>query len=232
MTTSGNRRGHDWVRGNALGLVAIFLALGGTAAAVQVAEDDDGRAARKGKGKARGGATAQAAAKGKRGPRGPQGPAGPAGAQGIAGATGATGAQGPGAARLSFSQPDSDATLRTVATTNELTILAQCTEIVGNTEIAVSARSSVAGATIAVGTLESNNGAALAGDLPLDGTVAVSPGQTVILSTSASAGTTKSAFTQATFATASRTISVQFYAIANGNAGGSCQLRGTAVPAT
>jgi hypothetical protein len=63
---------HAWVRGNILGLVAIFIALSGSAVATQVATKQ--------------GATT--AAKKKRGPRGPAGPpgaTGPVGAQGAAG---------------------------------------------------------------------------------------------------------------------------------------------------
>ncbi len=76
-TTHG--RAHAWLRANVLGLVAIFLALNGTAVAVQVAKDS-------GMGK---GAKAGAAKKKKKkkvkviaGPPGPQGPQGPAGTSG------------------------------------------------------------------------------------------------------------------------------------------------------
>lgn len=58
---------HSWIRGNALGLVAIFIALNGTAVATQVASNA-------GKDRA-----TKAAKKVKRGPAGPQGPPGVAG---------------------------------------------------------------------------------------------------------------------------------------------------------
>lgn len=58
-------RRNSWIRGNALGLIAIFIALGGTAAATQVVRVD--------------GAQTAAKKKGKRGPAGPQGPQGPPG---------------------------------------------------------------------------------------------------------------------------------------------------------
>ena len=64
---------HRWIRSNILGLVAIFIALSGSAVAANVASD---------------GGNANSAAKkkkGKAGPRGPAGPAGPAGATGAAG---------------------------------------------------------------------------------------------------------------------------------------------------
>jgi hypothetical protein len=73
----------SWIRGNVLGLVAIFIALNGTAIAVQTASTD------------RVATPAKKTAKGKRGPAGPQGPAGPAGQQGSAGQQGPQGIQGP-----------------------------------------------------------------------------------------------------------------------------------------
>lgn len=63
---------HAWIRGNVLGLVAIFIALGGTAVAAQVADEQQ----------------AQTAKKGKRGARGPAGPAGPQGLTGLTGSAG------------------------------------------------------------------------------------------------------------------------------------------------
>jgi len=69
-----NGAAYQWIRNNALGLVAIFIALSGTALATNVASDH-----------------AAQVAKSKRGPRGPAGPAGPAGAQGQQGAKGDAG---------------------------------------------------------------------------------------------------------------------------------------------
>src|SRR5436190_14090488 len=66
--TGGPNRGHAWVRSNVLGLVAIFIALGGTAVATQVTGKDE--------------KATSAKAKVKRGPRGPAGPQGPAGQPG------------------------------------------------------------------------------------------------------------------------------------------------------
>jgi hypothetical protein len=74
-------RGLSWIRQNALALVAIFIALGGTAMATQVADQPGATTAKK-KGKA------------KRGPRGPAGATGPPGAAGLPGAPGASGATG------------------------------------------------------------------------------------------------------------------------------------------
>jgi hypothetical protein len=81
-------RAHLWVRNNVLGLVAIFLALGGTALAAQVASDGDGL-------------RAKAAAKKKKAKRGPPGPPGPQGPQGPAGST-----SGPAGGALAGTYPD------------------------------------------------------------------------------------------------------------------------------
>ena len=72
--------GHTWIRNNVLGLVAIFIAMSGSAVAAQVAtKDGAGTAAKK---------------KAKRGPAGPQGPAGAHGMQGAQGLQGGQGMQG------------------------------------------------------------------------------------------------------------------------------------------
>jgi hypothetical protein len=69
---------HIWIRNNVVGLVAVFLALSGSAVAANVASEP--------------GAQKAAKKKVKRGPPGPQGPAGPAGPAGPSGqATGAAG---------------------------------------------------------------------------------------------------------------------------------------------
>lgn len=64
----------SWIRSNVLGLVAIFIALSGSAVAAQVA--DDGRTT---------------VSKAKKGPRGRPGPPGPQGVQGIQGLQGPAG---------------------------------------------------------------------------------------------------------------------------------------------
>jgi hypothetical protein len=66
---------HAWIRGNILGLIAIFIALSGTAVATQVASKDGGASTAKHK-------------KARRGPPGPQGPQGSQGAQGLQGPPG------------------------------------------------------------------------------------------------------------------------------------------------
>lgn len=71
-------KAHLWMRNNILGLVAIFVALGGTAIAAQVASNGPDANARVAKKK-----------KAKRGPRGPAGP------QGVAGQPGPQGPAGP-----------------------------------------------------------------------------------------------------------------------------------------
>jgi hypothetical protein len=71
----------DWVRSNVLGFVAIFIALNGSAIALQTDGGNDGQKAAK-------------AAKKKRGPRGPAGPQGPAGPVGPVGPQGPSGGGG------------------------------------------------------------------------------------------------------------------------------------------
>jgi hypothetical protein len=81
-TGGGGASAHGWIRGNVLGLVAILIALSGTAVATQVADSGPRGATAKKKAKK----------KAKRGPRGPQGLQGPAGPQGAVGpSTGAAG---------------------------------------------------------------------------------------------------------------------------------------------
>jgi hypothetical protein len=77
---------HSWLRSNVLGLVAIFIALNGTAVAVQTASQGDGRKAP---------AKKSAKAKVKRGPPGPAGLAGAQGPQGLQGPQGPSGVGGP-----------------------------------------------------------------------------------------------------------------------------------------
>ena len=72
-------RAHLWIRHNILGLVAIFIALGGTAIAASVGSHDSERKAHTSK---------------KRRWRGPAGPQGQPGAQGGQGLQGDQGAQG------------------------------------------------------------------------------------------------------------------------------------------
>jgi len=76
-----SRRAALWTRGNVLGLVAIFLALNGTAIALQAADN-------KGAAHDRQAQAAKKKKKAKPGPAGPAGVAGPAGPAGPAGTTG------------------------------------------------------------------------------------------------------------------------------------------------
>jgi hypothetical protein len=82
-TTPASPGSYAWIRNNILGLVAIFIALSGSAAAATVVIQRDSKSSAKAK------ASKKAKAK-----RGPQGPAGAVGAQGAAGAQGAHGADG------------------------------------------------------------------------------------------------------------------------------------------
>jgi hypothetical protein len=73
-----------WIRSNILGLVAILIALTGSAVAATVVVKDGSKGSAKAK-----------ASKKKKAKVGPQGPAGPQGAQGAAGVPGPEGGQGP-----------------------------------------------------------------------------------------------------------------------------------------
>lgn len=81
-TRRHDSRSREFVRSNALGLVAIFIALNGTAIAANLASDSESKtkAVKAAKGKA-----VTAAKRGRRGRIGPAGPAGPAGSPGAPG---------------------------------------------------------------------------------------------------------------------------------------------------
>jgi hypothetical protein len=87
-----------WVRQNTLGLVAIIIALSGSALAAQIASHSPKRSVIASTQAAGTTQLAHESAKGKRGPRGPAGPQGP---PGPAGAPGAPGQQGPPGPTLS-----------------------------------------------------------------------------------------------------------------------------------
>jgi hypothetical protein len=82
--TSASSRIYAFLRSNVLGLVAIFIALNGTALAAHLATDGAGKQAVEAKKKK----------KARRGPQGPQGPPGSQGAQGLTGAPGSARASG------------------------------------------------------------------------------------------------------------------------------------------
>ncbi len=91
LRNQASGRAHLWLRSNVLGLVAIFLAMSGTAVAVQAANEDAGSAGQK----------AAKKKKAKPGPRGPQGPQGPQGQQGPPGPS-----TGPAGGALAGNYPD------------------------------------------------------------------------------------------------------------------------------
>ena len=155
---------------------------------------------------------------------------GPAGPAGPSGATGATGAQGPGAARLEFSAPETDNTIRTIATVNELTVVARCGPSAPLTDLVLGVHSSVGGAEIEGTEGVSDNDSIVAPKKPIAYFVSTSsPTFIVEVEPQVLAGFRKD-FVQATFFTSSRVISLQVYAVAN-DGNGTCQVHGTAVPA-
>jgi hypothetical protein len=90
----GSGSASSWIRSNVLGLIAIFIALSGSAVAIETTDNPlgtEGKAAKK---------------KGKRGPRGPAGPPGPQGQPGTPGEPGAPGATGPSEAVTHYIDAD------------------------------------------------------------------------------------------------------------------------------
>lgn len=218
----GDHGWFGWIRSNILGLVAIFIALSGSAAAATIVIERDSNGSTK----------AKAAKKAKKGPRGPTGAQGPAGAQGAAGIAGnpgtpgAAGPQGPGATRMNYSQPDTDNQNRTVATIGELVVLARCSSA-GPTRLDVSVDTTGAAGEVEGSQLKSLNDGAVVPQAPVAGFI----GPSTIAVADPVANEFSKTFVQATAFFPNRVVSLQLYGIANdGNQ--TCQLHGTAVPAT
>jgi hypothetical protein len=214
MNSSRPNHAHAWIRNNILGMVAIFIALSGSAAAATVVIKHGSNASAKGK--------ASKKAKAKPGPQGSTGPAG---------APGATGAQGPGAVRLTFSQPETDDQDRIVATVNELTMIARCGTEADRATLYVQFQSSVGGGEIE-GTREESVDDGVGYPLnPIAGFVPTPPNTGEFFVVHANpGGSYKKNFVEATFFSSGRAISLQLYAVAN-DGGGICEVHGTAVPA-
>jgi hypothetical protein len=205
---------YAWVRSNILGLVAIFLALTGTAVAANVA--GDGHHA--------------GVAKKKKVKRGPAGPAGPAGAQGIQGQQGVA---GPGATRLQFLQPELDNTTRTVATVGDLKLLAECSDPAA---ITLEARSNTSGGILSATLERTDTGAAPTFPTPVS-TQAVPPDPShgIFGGTATAVGVNGvlTEFVQGTYHNNADTQVVTFQLVAVANkANGTCTIHGTAVPAS
>jgi hypothetical protein len=216
---------YAWLRTNVLGLVAIFLALTGTAVAANVA--DGGHHAGE--------------AKKKKVKRGPAGPAGPAGGQGIQGIQGQQGVAGPGATRLQFLQPEVDNATRTVAAVGDLTLQAKCSDPSGVAAISLSALSNSSGGILGA-TLEKTDtgvsGGAPAFPIPVSLlAVPAAPSSSVLFGgtlTPASSNGVLTTFVQGTYNNNADTqvVTFQLVAVANDTGAGNCTLHGTAVPAT
>jgi hypothetical protein len=213
---------YAWLRTNVLGLVAIFLALTGTAVAANVAD---------------GGHHAGEAKKKKKVKPGPAGPTGPAGAQGIQGQQGVA---GPGATRLQFLQPEVDNTTRTVAAVGDLTLRANCSDPSGVAAISLSALSNSSGGILGA-TLEKTDtgvsGGAPAFPIPVSLlAVPTAPSSSVVFGgtlTPASSNAVLTTFVQGTYNNNADTqvVTFQLVAVANDLAG-NCTIHGTAVPAS
>jgi hypothetical protein len=209
-----------FLRSNAFGLVAVFIALGGTAAAVNSGGSGGG---------SRGGSQAakaehQVAVVAKKGKRGPRGPAGP---QGPPGQNGAPGQPGPGAIRLDFDEPETDDTFRTLGTIDGLTLEALCNQNGGHSNIGLRLTSTVA--AVWNGSFVEDNGSMI---LPsnFSHSLAANTPLTVFSEESPGSGFARIEL-QATYRSATATISVPLHVLAEDSAA-HCQVFGLAIPAT
>jgi hypothetical protein len=209
---------YAWVRSNILGLVAIFLALSGTAVAANVASNSNHAVSAKKK-------------KVKRGP------AGPPGAQGPQGIQGQQGVAGPGATRLQFLEPELDNTTRTIATVGDLTLQAKCSDPAGVAAVSVSAQSPTSGGTLSAALEKTDTGGSPTFPVPASQlAVPVAPAASVVFSgtlTPLASNGVLTAFVQGTYNNPADTqvATLQLVAVANDLAG-NCTIHGTAVPAT
>ena len=210
---------YAWVRSNILGLVAIFLALTGTAVAANVA--DGGHHAGEAKKK-----------KVKRGP------AGPPGAQGPQGIQGQQGVAGPGAKRLQFLESELDNATRTIATVGDLTLRAKCSDQAGVAAINLSAQSPTSGGTLSAALEKTDTGADPTFPIPASQlAVPVAPSAGVVFGGTLSpmfSNGILTAFVQGTYNNPADTqvVTFQLVAVADDTGSGTCTIHGTAVPAT
>jgi hypothetical protein len=210
---------YAWVRSNVLGLVAIFLALSGSAVAANVASDSNHASSAKKK-------------KVKRGP------AGPPGAQGPQGIQGQQGVAGPGATRLQFLEPEVDNATRTLATVGDLTLLAKCSDPAGVAAVSLSAQSPAAGGTLSAAREKTDTGALPTFPIPTSQlAVPVAPTAPVVFGgtlTPSSSNGILTAFVEGTYNNPADTqvVTFQLVAVADDTGSGTCTVHGTAVPAT
>jgi hypothetical protein len=213
-TSRSTGSAYAWIRSNILGLLAIFLALTGTAVAANVAD---------------GGHHANVAKK-KKVKRGPAGAAGAAGAQGI---QGQQGVPGPGATRLQFLEPELDNEVRSIATVGDLKLLAECSDPAA---ITLEARSNTSGGILSATLERTDTGAAPTFPTPVS-TQAVPPDPShgIFGGTATAVGVNGvlTEFVQGTYNNNADTQVVTFQLVAVANkANGTCTVHGTAVPST
>jgi hypothetical protein len=220
-STAASAGPHAWLRNNILGLVAIFIALSGSAAAATVVIQHDSK----------GSAKAKASKKAKAGPRGPagaQGTPGGQGAQGASGGNGATGAQGPSALKIDWDAPVNPS-LAVIGVQNELTIGADCTlgPHVVLTPIFSSSVSATIHQTESINTSTTGDTATVKNQ-----GASMDPGFNTVLDTlAAPASGYQQAEVLAVYRNASRVITLNLHMTAN-DSSGRCQVNGTAVPAS
>jgi hypothetical protein len=208
-----------FLRSNVLGLIAIFIALGGTAAAVSSTGPGGGSGGSK---SAKPQQVAVVAKKGKRGPPGPQG------LQGPPGQNGKDGAPGPGAVRLDFSEPETDNTTRPLGTAGELTISARCSQSTNFAKTDLIFGSTVAAEVTGTG-VDDGGGPTTPFNF---GPAVLTPNVPVALfpETSPNGGFKRTEI-QALYENATRTIELSVHVLASDSTN-SCQVRGVMVPAT
>jgi len=211
-------------------VVALAFAIVGTAAATQVLVKHDKTTVVVERPRSPA-ATASKSKRGPAGPQGAQGPPGAVGAQGPQGGQGQIGPQGPSALKLDFGRTEFDNTLRTIGTQNELTVKATCTEDASNfARVTLTLNSSIPAVlnyVTAVDDSVANTTVVHNANLGL----AAGTDASVITLTAPADGELQRANMFATYENFNRVITLNLFLIAN-DITSSCQVQGTAVPAS